>query len=52
MLKAFLAQLEFKLHAKKYANGDATKELFYVDSLKEKLADKYLDSLKLNQFTI
>lgn len=32
--------------AKKYANGDATKELFYVDSLKEKLADKYLDSLK------
>lgn len=33
-------------YAKKYANGDATKELFYVDSLKEKLADKYLDSLK------
>ena len=33
-------------NAKKYANGDATKELFYVDSLKEKLADKYLDSLK------
>jgi len=32
--------------AKKYANGDATKELFYVDSLKEKLADRYLDSLK------
>ena len=32
--------------AKKYANGDATKELFYVDSLKEKLVDKYLDSLK------
>ena len=33
-------------NAKKYANGDATKELFYVDSLKEKLVDKYLDSLK------
>ncbi len=33
-------------NAKKYANGDATKQLFYVDSLKEKLADKYLDSLK------
>ena len=32
--------------AKKYANGDATKELFYVDSLKEKLVDKYLDSVK------
>ena len=32
--------------AKKYANGDATKELFYVDSLKEKLVDRYLDSLK------
>jgi len=33
-------------NAKKYANGDATKELFYVDSLKGKLVDKYLDSLK------
>jgi SecD/SecF fusion protein len=33
-------------NAKKYSNGDATKELFYVDSLKEKLVDKYLDSLK------
>jgi SecD/SecF fusion protein len=33
-------------NAKKYANGDATKELFYVDSLKEKLVDRYLDSLK------
>ncbi|MES2568136.1 MAG: protein translocase subunit SecDF [Bacteroidota bacterium] len=32
--------------AKKYANGDATKELFYVDSLKEKLVDRYLDSVK------
>ncbi len=33
-------------NAKKYANGDATKELFYVDSLKEKLVDRYLDSVK------
>ncbi|MES2763713.1 MAG: protein translocase subunit SecDF [Bacteroidota bacterium] len=32
--------------AQKYANGDATKQLFYVDSLKEKLVDRYLDSLK------
>jgi SecD/SecF fusion protein len=32
--------------AKKYANGNATKELFYVDSLKEKLVDRYLDSVK------
>ncbi|MES2514947.1 MAG: protein translocase subunit SecDF [Bacteroidota bacterium] len=32
--------------AQKYANGDATKQLFYVDSLKEKIADRYLDSLK------
>jgi SecD/SecF fusion protein len=33
-------------NAKKYANGDATKELFYVDSLKEKIADRYLDSVR------
>jgi len=33
-------------NAKKYANGDATKELFYVDSLREKLVDRYLDSVK------
>lgn len=32
--------------AKQYANGDGTKELFYVDSLKEKIVDRYLDSLK------
>ncbi len=32
--------------AKKYANGDGTKELFYVDSLKEKIVDRYLDSVK------
>lgn len=32
--------------AKDYAKGDATKELFYVDSLKGKLVDRYLDSLK------
>lgn len=32
--------------AKKYANGDATKERYYIDSVKTKLVDRYLDSLK------
>jgi SecD/SecF fusion protein len=32
--------------AKKFANGDGTKELSYIESVKEKLVDKYLDSLK------
>src|ERR1700752_941195 len=32
--------------AKKYANGDGTKELYYIDSVKTKVADRYLDSLK------
>lgn len=32
--------------AKKYANDNPTKALFYIDSVKTKLTDKYLDSLK------
>lgn len=32
--------------AKEHAQGNATKELSYVDSLKTKLADRYLDSVK------
>lgn len=32
--------------AKAYASKDATKELFYVDSLKTILVDRYLDSVK------
>ena len=32
--------------AKKFANGDGTKELAYIESLKEKLVDRYLDSVR------
>lgn len=32
--------------AKKYANGNTTKELHYIDSVKSKVIDRYLDSLK------
>lgn len=32
--------------AKTYAKGDATKELYYVDSVKTKVFDHYLDSVK------
>ncbi len=32
--------------AKAYANGNTTKELFYVDSVKTKVLDRYLDSIK------
>ena len=32
--------------AKAFASKDATKELFYVDSVKTKLVDRYLDSVK------
>lgn len=32
--------------AKDYAKGNGTRELSYVDSLKTKLADRYLDSVK------
>src|SRR5438128_168682 len=32
--------------AKEIAKGDATKELSYLDSVKTKIADNYLDSLK------
>lgn len=32
--------------AKTYANGDATQELYYVDSVKTTIVDRYLDSVK------
>ncbi len=32
--------------AKEYASGNATRELTYIDSVKTKLADRYLDSVK------
>lgn len=32
--------------AKAYANNNSTKELYYIDSLKTKLVDSYLDSIK------
>lgn len=32
--------------AKEHSNGNATKELSYIDSVKTKLADRYLDSVK------
>ncbi len=32
--------------AKAYASGNATKELFYIDSIKTKSVDRYLDSVK------
>ncbi len=32
--------------AKEYGNGDATKSLYYTDSLRSKVAERYLDSLK------
>jgi SecD/SecF fusion protein len=35
-----------KLAAKEYANGNASKELSYVDSVKTRMADRYLDSMK------
>jgi len=35
-----------KMAAKEYAKGNASKELNYVDSLKDYLADRYLDSMK------
>lgn len=43
---SLLESAAVQANAKKYANGDATKESFYLDSLKEKLADRYLDSVK------
>jgi len=33
--------------AKEYAKGNSTKELSYTDSIKTKVADRYLDSVKL-----
>ncbi|MBA3679935.1 MAG: protein translocase subunit SecDF [Bacteroidetes bacterium] len=35
-----------KMAAKEYANGNASRELNYVDSIKDYLADRYLDSMK------
>lgn len=35
-----------KLAAKAYANGNPSKELSYIDSLKGHIADRYLDSMK------
>jgi SecD/SecF fusion protein len=32
--------------AKQFANGNSTKELSYIDSIKTKLVDRYLDSVK------
>lgn len=32
--------------AKNYSKGDPTQELFYIDSVKTKLVDRYLDSVK------
>ena len=32
--------------AKAYASNNATKELFYIDSVKTKTVDRYLDSVK------
>ena len=33
--------------AKQFANGNTTKELSYTDSIKTKLVDRYLDSVKM-----
>jgi len=35
-----------KAAAKTYANGNAAKEISYIDSIRIKLADRYLDSIK------
>ena len=37
---------KIKQAAKEYANGNASKELSYIDSLKEYITDRYLDSMK------
>ncbi len=41
-----VASAKTKMAAKEYANGNPSKELNYVDSLKDYLADRYLDSMK------
>ena len=35
-----------KIAAKEYSKGDASKELSYIDSVKNYIADRYLDSMK------
>src|SRR3954471_5852203 len=35
-----------RMRAKEYANGNQAKELSYIDSLKNTVADRYLDSMK------
>jgi len=35
-----------KMAAKEFANGNASKELSYVDSIKTRIVDRYLDSMK------
>lgn len=35
-----------KMAAKEFAKGNASKELSYIDSLKSRIADRYLDSMK------
>jgi SecD/SecF fusion protein len=37
---------KFKVAAKDYAKGNPSKELSYVDSLKGRITDRYLDSMK------
>ena len=33
--------------AKEYAKGNSTKELYFIDSVKTKVSDRYLDSMKM-----
>lgn len=44
--KSISSSAGVQANANKYSQGDSIKYTFYVDSLKEKLVDKYLDSLK------
>ncbi len=37
---------KYKMAAKEFAKGNASKELSYIDSLKTRIADRYLDSMK------
>ena len=38
--------VKVKAIAKEYAKGNTSKELSYIDSLKEVISDRYLDSMK------
>ncbi len=40
------ASAKIKKAAQEYANGNSSKELSYVDSIKSHIADRYLDSMK------